>query len=84
MNSLQVNPITSLTESSISKWKAPKEVSKVETVSSDNVAPISGVVTEDQQLTLYQQSRKKAEQELLALEKIKRPKNEEREKMARL
>jgi hypothetical protein len=41
-------------------------------------------VTDDQQLTLYQQSRKKAEQELVALEKIKRPNNEEREKMARL
>jgi len=35
-------------------------------------------LSEDQQLTQYQLARKKAEQELCALEKNKRPSNEER------
>ena len=39
---------------------------------------IPSALTDDQQLSKYQMSRKKAEQELVALEKIKRPNNEER------
>ena len=53
------------------KWKRPnsvKESINMEAMpSSSTVAPVSGPLTDDQQLTVYQNSKKKAEQELMTL-----------------
>jgi peptidoglycan hydrolase CwlO-like protein len=66
-----------MTESSISKWKKPQCQEIPQTTH-------NSVLNDDQQLTQYQISRKKAEHELCALEKLKRPSEEERERMGRL
>jgi hypothetical protein len=80
VNSLQFNP---LEDSSVSKWK---RIQNKELFNSGETQqePIATVLTDDQQLTQYQLTRKKAEHELVALEKIKRPSPEERDKMARV
>lgn len=67
MHSLQLNIAnTSFTESSIAKWKRPPSVKDTSKEESNQSAPIT-LISEDQQLTQYQLSRKKAEQELCAL-----------------
>lgn len=59
-------PNSSFAESSISKWKRPQSVKDSQQQEVNMSAPIN-TVSDDQLLTQYQISRKRAEQELCAL-----------------
>lgn len=61
----------------VSKWKKTTHPSQQSSI-------VPSLSSEDQQLTQYQQTRKKVEAELCHYEKMKRPTPEEREKMGRL